>query len=220
MKENIIFLGNGAAFATHSPNTSAIINNHILYDAGEDVYKLLIKHEYINAIDTILITHLHSDHAGSLPTIIFHLAKLYDIKPTIVSGKDIKLQEYLDLTGVDRNYYTLADSLSWAKPIKTKHSDKFAAYGFLIQFKNERIYLSGDTSQLPIKILEEFYNKSIQKIYVDTTCYKNTSHQHIDRLCKQIKKEDRDRVYCIHLDNKKLKAKVLDEGFQLPKTLE
>lgn len=79
------FLGTGSAFNTKLGNTSAYLLNNdksamLLFDCGETVFSklkpILEKNKNINEF-TICITHSHSDHIGSLPTLLYYLYYVY-----------------------------------------------------------------------------------------------------------------------------------------------
>lgn len=79
------FLGTGSAFNTKLGNTSAYLLNNdksamLLFDCGETVFSklkpILEKNKNISEF-TICITHSHSDHIGSLPTLLYYLYYMY-----------------------------------------------------------------------------------------------------------------------------------------------
>src|SRR5574344_116865 len=79
------FLGTGSAFNTKLGNTSAYLLNNdksamLLFDCGETVFSklkpILEKNKNISEL-TICITHSHSDHIGSLPTLLYYLYYMY-----------------------------------------------------------------------------------------------------------------------------------------------
>lgn len=79
------FLGTGSAFNTKLGNTSAYLMNNdksaiLLFDCGETVFSklkpILEKNKNISEF-TICITHSHSDHIGSLPTLLYYLYYMY-----------------------------------------------------------------------------------------------------------------------------------------------
>ena len=77
-----VFLGSGAGFYPEAGNTSAyfLTDGHLfLIDCGETVFSELKKRGILNGISdiTVVISHLHSDHCGSLSSlIIFSLIPL------------------------------------------------------------------------------------------------------------------------------------------------
>ena len=70
------FLGKGAAFYPVLGNTSAYFiydKNLFLIDCGESVFKKVYEKDLFSEIDNlyVFITHTHSDHIGSLSSLIF-----------------------------------------------------------------------------------------------------------------------------------------------------
>ena len=69
-------LGTGSIYSK-SNCASLIIENNILIDIGPGTIKQLIKENYdLKEIDTILLTHLHSDHILDFPTFIVNIEVL------------------------------------------------------------------------------------------------------------------------------------------------
>ena len=71
------FLGRGAAFNPKEGNTSAyfIENNQLfLIDCGESIFEKLVELDLLNDIESInlMITHTHSDHIGSLGSLVMY----------------------------------------------------------------------------------------------------------------------------------------------------
>ena len=73
----LIFLGRGAAFNPKEGNTSAYFiegRELFLIDCGESVFSKLMELDLLNEIDRVnlLITHTHSDHIGSLGSLVMY----------------------------------------------------------------------------------------------------------------------------------------------------
>ena len=71
------FLGRGAAFNPKEGNTSAyftIDNQLFLIDCGESVFAKLMELDLLNNMKKInlMITHTHSDHIGSLGSLVMY----------------------------------------------------------------------------------------------------------------------------------------------------
>jgi len=104
------FLGVGSCFNTDMGNTSAYYieaDNLTLFDCGEMTFEAIKKRDLLKDIKSVnvFITHLHSDHVGSLPTFIFYLHFLKGIKPKIwFPNKDIV--NWLRLGNVPDELYT------------------------------------------------------------------------------------------------------------------
>lgn len=223
------FLGRGSAFNTKEGNTSAYykLNNGedmILIDCGESVFQQIINKNILNNVKNIivLITHLDSDHVGSLSSLIHYCHYCCnDIKPNIYfPDEDILM--LLELQG-----HKLKEDFTWNSPIRikyleidsypTKHIDKLNCYGYFINLPNgKNIWYSGDCSY-PTNIDILF---DIDEFYQDTCLsdYKGNVHTSLRLLCEKIPKEYvdyRNKIYCMHLDCGELIEKAKSEGFNV-----
>src|SRR5574344_298128 len=92
MEENkmeLKFLGRGSAFNVEEGNTAAyfkIDKNLILIDCGELIFERLITKKILDDVDDIyvFITHLHSDHVGSLLSLINYAYYILKTKINII----------------------------------------------------------------------------------------------------------------------------------------
>lgn len=223
------FLGTGSAFSPELGNTSAyFIKEKGLYliDCGGLVFKELIKTIDLKQIKqiNIFITHSHSDHVGSLGTLISYINNRYDIEINIYHG-GIKLLEYLDLIGVSRDYYNLSElnKVEINKVdfefIKTLHSERIECFGLKIKSKDKAIYYSGDSSIIPEGIYSDFLNNKVDTLYQDVTLIEeNESHLSLNKLIKLIPENMRDKVVCMHL-NENSKEEIEKYGFNIAKKM-
>lgn len=221
------FIGVGSAFNPKDGNTSAYFTRDrrlYLIDCGSLVFKELIDLVDFNQINQveIFISHSHSDHIGSLGTLISYLYHKHKLGSTIYHG-GLEIKKYLDLVGVSSDYYQkfkvqsieLAElSFEW---IPTKHSERLASYGLLIQFDQLKIYYSADAAKIPKKIYDDFMNDEIDYLYQDvTTEPDNDSHLNLQELAKLIPSEMRERVFAMHLEEDS-KDTIRDFGFKVAK---
>lgn len=219
------FLGVGSAFNPESGNTSAyFIKDDTLYliDCGELIFKELLKRFDFNQIKKveIFITHTHSDHVGSLGTLISYLYSYYNIRSNIYHA-GVEIKGFLDRVGISEEYYSelkiqkvkLKDfTLSW---IETSHSEKITSFGLLIETKDEKIYYSGDSNTIPHEIYQDFINGEIRYIYQDLSLdSENASHLSLHKLAELIPIEKRDRVIAMHLE-KNSTDKIQELGFRV-----
>ena len=109
-------LGVGGAFSPQLGNSSFIIWNDkktdgTLVDCGSSVFAILESNQLIDKINTVFITHLHSDHAGSLDTFlqyrrfvskkktrVLELPRVLKYLREIDPGYEDNLREYFDMT--------------------------------------------------------------------------------------------------------------------------
>lgn len=209
------FIGTGSCFNTELGNTSAYIllenGELLLFDCGESVFNEIMKLHILDDITSIsvIITHLHSDHVGSLPSLIFYLAYTKKIRPKIyfplfdlryflkVCGVPSELYEY----SMESNspYYTM-------RAFKVPHVPKLNSFSYMFEFPklNTTIYYSGDAKEIPADFLAYFkknYNKKNIYMYHEVTRYTNDAHMHIEKLAKLFSEKERKNITCMHFDD-------------------
>lgn len=218
---NLLFLGRGAAFNPKEGNTSAyfIENNQLfLIDCGESIFERIINKKILNNIETInvILTHTHSDHVGSLGSLIsYSYYKLH--KPiNIVVPNNYKfkrsLKSLLNIFGCKKNKFTFIDEKNYDNKYKsfekirflrTTHSSNLICYSIIFYTNTGIVFYSGDTNDLNniIKLISS--NNKIDKIYIDTTTenYSGNVHLYIGDLQKVIPKQLKEKIYCMHLNN-------------------
>ena len=229
------FLGRGAAFNPKEGNNSAyfIDNNQLfLIDCGESIYERLDERGLLNSVESInlMITHTHSDHVGSLGTLLMksfyalhkpvniilpenakHLHNIEDILRGFGCAK--QLYKYVDEKEFDRKYETFQE----IRYRETSHCDELDSYGLLFTTKKGIVYYSGDTREIKqIKALIDS-NEQIDKLYIDTTTanYPGNVHLYIGFLQELIPNELKNRVYCMHLNNDDCIKQAKNLGFNV-----
>lgn len=221
----IEFLGFGSAFNPAFKNTNAyftILDNLYLIDCGETAFETikakLVLEDY-NHI-TVIVTHLHADHVGSLPTLISYTYYVLGKKITVIHPND-NIVKLLDLMGIERECYDFAGDIPQGlkgeiqiTPVEVEHVENMAAYGYIIQAKDQRIYFSGDAANVPLQVLEELETGQLDRMYQDTSSQEaeKPTHCSFSLLKKLIKKELRHKVFCIHLD-RDFRDEIQEEGF-------
>lgn len=227
------FLGKGAAFYPVLGNTSAYFiydKNLFLIDCGESVFKKVYEKDLFSEIDNIyvFITHTHSDHIGSLSSLILYCSHKFDIKTKIVIPKENKyidsIKNILDSMGVDKsdyefindvdldNKYDVFDNIRY---VETTHCDDITSYSIIFEKDNRVIYYSGDTNELDTVKSIIHGDKNIDKIYIETCSERLDSHIYYEDLLEVIPKNLRDRVYCMHLDTMDIVDKLEENGFRI-----
>lgn len=229
------FLGIGSAFNTKLGNNSSFIfqgKTLILIDCGGSIFHKLRKFELLDKADDIyiLLSHTHPDHFGSLGDVIFYSYYILKKKITLIYQNKNHISTLLSLVGVKDTMYKLLDSSKInistndficieIEIITSKHSSSVDAYSFILNINDKKIYYSGDSCEIPNIILDKFYANEINTIYQDTCGkdYEGNGHLYIGKLCHYIKKDFRERVYCMHLDESINSQTIESHGFNVVK---
>ena len=98
------------------------------------------------------------------------------------------------------------------------HATDMLCCGFVFECNGEKIYYSGDTSNVPSDILNAFLLGEIKAMYQECTFLDtdSTSHFSLKKLCEIIPHEERKRVYCMHLGDD-IEDDIVKAGFRVPK---
>lgn len=231
------FLGVGAAFNPSLGSNSAyfIDNNELfLLDCGESVFKEIIEHKLLDKVKkvNVMITHTHSDHIGSLGSLILYV---FHVKESLVNIIVKKSAKYIDVINnilvgngcsKDRYKYVLETDFDGKYKTfnkirfkETIHSDDMDCYSIIFETNNGILYYSGDTKELnTIKNIIDS-GEEIDKLFIDVSSDKNKAHVYIEDLKKGISKEFRSKVYCMHFNNDECIKKALNYGFNVAKKI-
>lgn len=235
----LIFLGRGAAFNPKEGNNSAyfIDNNELfLIDCGESVFEKLIENDLLNNVTNVnlMITHTHSDHIGSLGSLVSYVYYVLNKKLNIILPMEPRylssienilscfdcsseMYDYKNERDYD-NKYKLFNSIRF---IETKHKDGLNCYGIIFDTEKGIVYYSGDTREANIIRTLITGNQLIDKLYVDTTTanYPGNVHLNIDTLKAAIPEELIHKVYCMHINDDNCIKVALDYGFNVVEVL-
>ena len=237
------FLGSGGAFNVTRGNTSAYMEyagELFLFDCGEDVFAKLVKSNILEKKSrvNIFITHLHSDHVGSLGTLIAYLYyKVYnqDMSNICVYFPSESIAEYLELQGIHRSYYNLFVN-KWDELFipnlrkqpeysfyETTHTDQLNYKGSINTYSIEfmlidefSIFYSGDTNSFHEK-LANIHNYDC--IYQEVTMLDNVpvhlSYKKLLETTKDLTKEEKQKIYLMHLDEEFDVEQAKADGFHV-----
>lgn len=221
--QTLKFIGRGSAFNAKEGNTAAYYksNGHmLLIDCGETVFTKIIELnllENVKEID-VLITHLHSDHIGSLSTLIYYCKYKLNIPVGIYYPTD-ELDTILKAMGhTDKDYLYLNPETSCIYNIeffpRTVHHIDKPCYGYHIHIDEIAIWYSGDCS---VFAWEKDELCVYDEIYQDTCLadYDGNVHLSLRKLCEEVPERYRQYVYCMHLDSEELIPEALKAGFKV-----
>lgn len=200
-EQTLKFLGRGSMFNVKEGNTSAfwkdVTGRHmILIDCGCTVFSKIEKLKLLGGVEdlSILITHTHSDHIGSLSDLIHYCRYVKPhIQVTIFCSMNqiLLLRSYLDATGTtvvineapnmsiqtmmyksvvisDENGLICEFKFITDKSHEVRQVAKLVqptySTGIAITFYDKTIYYSGDTMRIPYDLIDV---GAFDEIYVD-----------------------------------------------------
>jgi len=224
------FLGRGSGYHMEEGNTAAyIIKNEtlLLIDCGETVFKRVLEKNLIEGVKEIhvLITHMHSDHIGSLAGFIGFCYWKYKIITKVYFNEKDKISMFLGLLGLkEGESFNIDDaknqridslSLEFSASI-TKHVKALNTYSYTLKFdKGNDIFYSGDTYETNFDVIP--YLELGNLIYHDA-CINDSEgnvHTSLKVLGEIIPKKYRNQIYCIHIDGEDFIEQAEKQGFNI-----
>ncbi len=220
------FLGTGAAFYPALGNNGAFFacgDDLFLIDCGETAFSTLMRADllprYPGAI-TVLLTHLHADHCGSLGTLALYAAQVLGRPLTIVHPDAERLYTLLELMGARREQVRLLSALDErgvrATPGPTRHAPSMPAYAYLLSMDGETVYYSGDSGELPEDIIGGVREGRIIHAYQDTFIYDKAPdsppHVPLAELAARLEPALRSKFTLMHV-NRDFRAEAEALGF-------
>ena len=212
-KQTLTFLGRDSGFG--EKNNSAYFeenNNLFLIDCGLTVFQELKNNFDLSKYSTIsiIITHLHNDHAGSLSQLLLYLWFVLKRKAIVITNC-ANMKQFLDITGTPSDSYELLNCLPNLEFIKTEHTPYLDAYGFNLKLNDRSIIYTGDTNTL-----EPFmpYMNNCDELYIDVSKL-GGAHLKINDIfdtlisCKQNGTD----IYLMHMDDKEYIKNITNNQF-------
>ena len=211
------FLGRGAGFLPSEGNTSAYLKHGTilyLFDCGETVFSKLLEKNILDGVTEIhvFITHLHSDHIGSLGTLLLYCQFKLTIKMSVYSYSDnldtiLRSQEITNYTFINlkdhRQYEYLIVNNDFSILYNLTYHAGVLAVSYTFYHNGDIVFYSGDTalrSNSWINIL--LYQEQACAFYIDTALDGSPeAHVSIHQLAEYFPEEERHKVWCMHLDN-------------------
>lgn len=227
MKNSILkFLGAGACLNPKLGNNSAYHYDKenkrlLLIDCGESIFERI--HEtsvYWEAQEIIvLITHMHTDHVGSLPSLIFSCKYEKNIVPTIIFPSTYIMKQFLAITSVPKELYKLIKPENCTEytiyAIQQQHLPNIIAYGYIIFIDTIKLFYSGDSKTINSSILLDFLEGFFDYFYQDVSIFETPAHMNVNELASLIHEEKRKNIFCMHFDNEENIKKAKELGFNV-----
>lgn len=220
------FLGRGSAYNTDEGNTSAYYiedNTLWLFDCGFNIFERIKNSNVLKGITKahVLITHLHSDHVGSLAVFI-HYCNEHNITVSVCFPNET-VEEFLRLQGVINlvHYYHFGSSPYMSKTnykrLIAHHDDIIDCFSYLFNVGDKTIFYSGDSNCIPDKVLCALESDELDELYLDTRYIhiKNGPHLSLATLTSLIEEKYRSKIYCMHIDDNRLIEEAKSLGFNV-----
>ncbi|MDD3241732.1 MAG: MBL fold metallo-hydrolase [Bacilli bacterium] len=226
------FLGTGS-ISSLSASASIIINDEIVIDMGNGVYKRLLNEKIdITKIKYLVITHLHGDHCFDLPFFLLGLSKIKggSKKITIIAENKLKrkikkllkmafpysyrkILRELSITYINNkklNNFNLSKELNISS-FKVFHGNMTNAHGYILDNNKTKLLVSGDTSYC--NIIKEYLNICDYAILDSSLSKGNESHMGVDNIEHISKIYKNTKIYSTHMSpNSKEKLKKIEEN--------
>lgn len=219
------FLGVGAAYNASTNNNAAYFiaeRTLFLFDCGEKITDRILDLGLLNEVDEVevFITHLHSDHIGSLEPLLYYI-HFFTKKSIHIYYPDAEnLHELLVLMGIDFPFEIEKDFSKEKKisivPVVQDHIP--GSYGFFVEAYGTKFFYSGDTKRVEPKAVEALLKGELDAIYHEVTISEKARiHTHISQLMEVIPWEYRPKVVLMHLANEETIRKGEEENFSIAK---
>ena len=227
---NLKFLGTGAAFFPLLGSNSTYLEEDdkiLIIDVGDGIFKELFKSDILNKGKEIFIitTHTHSDHVGSLGTLLMYTG-INNITTNLIFGqnKDHKnrVLETIKCFGVPETNYNIIDesevisfnSFDNIELFDVHHLSGVIACGIKFTKDNKNTYYTGDTND--IEIVAKIINESnFERLYVDTSNEKTRAHIYLGDLNDTVPNTLKDKVWCMHFNNYECIEEAKKYGFNI-----
>ena len=224
------FLGRGAAFNVTEGNTAACVKNGeelLLLDCGETVFYQLMKQHLLDGVKrlTVAVSHLHSDHCGSLGSLGHYCRYVLGIRMTLLVPREEayvqELGQLLCIFGNDENSVEMIPAEDWTgmegidslRYVPTEHAEGMQCHSFVMETDEGAVFYSADTCTAAT--LQDFLkeHQNVFAIYMDTTSadYPGNVHLSLNKLTEALPANLRDRTWLMHVNG----PAVIEQGLQL-----
>jgi len=231
----LTFLGRGAGFNPAEGSTSSYFLDKgelFLIDSGESVFEALMEKKILDSVSAlnIFITHTHSDHVGSLGSLLLYASVAKKFKTNIISGENMaylpQIRALLDIYGLPERMYQFVNITAFdnrysqftsARYIKTFHCDELKTCAILFETSGGLVFYSGDMKDLAplLDIIKS--GKKIDKIFIDSNNdpEPNPYHLRLKEIYDIVPPELRSGIYCMHFNSSRCMDDARAFGFKV-----
>ena len=231
----LTFLGRGAGFNPEEGSTSAYFIDSgelFLIDSGESVFRILLERKILDSVSVfnLFITHTHSDHVGSLGSLILYASMVKKLIVNIIVDENMAylpaIRTLLGIYGLTGNMYSFTDSskfdggyslFSKVRYVKTRHCNELDTCGILFETCEGLVFYSGDMKD-PAPLLEIIASgRLIDKIYIDSNNDRepNMHHISIHLLNDIVPPGIKPKIHCMHINSSRCAGEARAYGFSV-----
>ena len=210
-----------------------------MIDVGERAFSQMLAKEQFNDIEStsVLLTHLHSDHAGGLGNLALYNHFVKNIPLKIYTSEDAEyinaIKKLLEVCDIAPDWVKIESAVKLAgqfqtfdsvRYIPTKHANNQPSYGLDFTSKDGDVYYTGDSAET--RQVEDFINsgRNIRQIYADMAAIDNkgvyTAHASVRDYEAIIEPKKRNLVTAMHFNNKEVAEYAKSVGFNVAKEWE
>ena len=173
------FLGRGSAFNVKEGNTAAYIREVgtlVLIDCGESIFKTIIEKGILDDVKNIyvLLTHLHSDHAGSLSSFLLYTHYKKGINSNVYFKNPDILEDFLLKSGCQKGliYYLMPEESNLIPEIELQFYSKLVHHKSIYAHLNDscnnfEVYMDDKYDE---DCIPEFISTGYSFGFSDRTC--------------------------------------------------
>ncbi len=226
------FLGRGAAFYPHEGNTSAFLRGNgrlLLLDCGESVFSRLIECRALEGVSEvwIAVSHLHSDHCGSLGSLVLYCAQRLGFNAKVLLPDDPvyagQLRQLIQLFGVPEQLVTYLpdtalqgfDSIDSFRYAPTRHAPGMRCFSFEFETPGGGVLYTADTCVTDGIAAFIRSHPAFERIYTEAIDAASSEvHLPLHQLASLFPPAMRSRVTIMHLNSAQCEAAAHQLGFQ------
>ncbi|MCL2570367.1 MAG: MBL fold metallo-hydrolase [Firmicutes bacterium] len=235
------FLGKGSGFSLYNGNTSAFLKEGnkskqmLLIDCGGSVLNKLLRCGILDDVELldVLLTHLHSDHAGSLPNLAQYMKWVKNSKLNIYLPENSEyindVENMLQIGDVSPDWINLEsessldgkyESFDRARYIKTRHSNFRPSFSLDFESTNGDVFYTGDTSEPTHVARKLVQGRPIKQIYADmATISGDPVHTSVNDFEILVNPSKRHLVTGMHFNDFKTERYAQTVGFNVPEVV-
>ena len=231
----LCFLGRGAGFNPGEGSTAAFfIDNGELFliDSGESVFRALLERKVLDSVSVLnlFITHTHSDHTGSIGSLILYAFMAKKIPVNIIIDDNTSyassLRVLFGIYGLTENMYRFAGAEEFdekyslftrVRYVKTRHCNELDTCALLFETDQGLVFYTGDIRD-PAPVIELIASgRQIDRIFVDSNNdpTPNIHHISLHQLNDIIPASLKSKVFCMHFSNSQCIADAQAYGFSI-----